>query len=183
MGDQVIWNFILLSALWSGFFCTLGVAILSRDIRLSELGIARIIWLLAVFGIIHGFHEWLELLEQLDRLSEAPDFAFFRPAMSACLSCSCFYFGLFLNIITIYGDQALKDDPRRGKDAYRPVSPLSLSAGGGRSRLRQPEGYLYPHRRFPRRVAVGNRPGNLLKNRTTFSSGCRAQFHPRRQVS
>ena len=59
-------NFILYLLYGLAFF-TLGVAILSRDIRLSELGIARIIWLLALFGIVHGFHEWLALLEQLEQ--------------------------------------------------------------------------------------------------------------------
>ena len=58
------WNFILYLLYGLAFF-TLGVAILSRDIRQSELGIARILWLLAVFGITHGFHEWFELLEQI----------------------------------------------------------------------------------------------------------------------
>lgn len=52
----MVWNFVLY-LLYGLTFFTLGVAILSRDIRLSESGIARIIWLLAVFGIIHGFHE------------------------------------------------------------------------------------------------------------------------------
>ena len=75
------WNFILY-LLYGLTFFTLGVAILSRDIRLSELGIARIIWLLAVFGIIHGFHEWLELLEQL-----APDVK--SPLFSAISSGRC----------------------------------------------------------------------------------------------
>ena len=60
----MVWNFTLYLLYGLAFF-TLGVAILSRDTRLSELGIARILWLLAVFGIIHGLHEWLELLDQL----------------------------------------------------------------------------------------------------------------------
>jgi hypothetical protein len=50
----MIWDYILY-LLYGLTFFTLGVAILSRDIRLSELGIARIIRLLAAFGIIHGF--------------------------------------------------------------------------------------------------------------------------------
>ena len=57
----MVWNFILYLLYGLAFF-TLGVAILSRDMRFSELGIAKILWLLAGFGIIHGFHEWFELL-------------------------------------------------------------------------------------------------------------------------
>ncbi len=101
------WNFILYLLYGLAFF-TLGVAILSRDIRLSELGIARIIWLLAVFGIIHGFHEWLELLEQFEPGIQTPTFSLFRLAVVSLSFLFLFYFGLFLNIISLHGDQALK---------------------------------------------------------------------------
>ena len=103
----MIWNFILYLLYGLAFF-TLGVAILSRDIRLSELGIARIISLLAVFGIVHGFHEWLELLEQLDPDIKTPTFSLIRLVVVNISFLFLFYFGLFLNIITHYGDQALK---------------------------------------------------------------------------
>lgn len=79
-------------------FFTLGVAILSRDIRFSELGIAGILWLLAVFGIIHGFHEWLELLKQVSlKFRLPPSFSFVWPlsvsrfcfsSISVCFSIS-----------------------------------------------------------------------------------------------
>jgi signal transduction histidine kinase len=101
------WNFILYLLYGLAFF-TLGVAILSRDIRLSELGIARIIWLLAIFGIIHGFHEWLVLLEQLQPSIKTPAFSLFRLAVVSLSFLFLLYFGLFLNIITLYGDQSLK---------------------------------------------------------------------------
>ena len=100
------WSFILYLLYGLAFF-TLGVAILSRDIRLSELGIARIIRLLAVFGIIHGFHEWLELLEQVQVASLGSQFKVFRLAVVSLSFLFLFYFGLFLNIITLFGDKAL----------------------------------------------------------------------------
>lgn len=106
----MIWNFILY-LLYGLTFFTLGVAILSRDIRLSELGIARIIWLLAVFGIVHGFHEWLELLEQLNPMLETYTFSLIRLIVVSISFVFLFYFGLFLNIITSRGDQALKTTP------------------------------------------------------------------------
>jgi two-component system NtrC family sensor kinase len=84
----MVWNFVLY-LLYGLTFFTLGVAILSRDIRLSELGIARIIWLLAFFGIIHGFHEWLELLEQFAPDVKSSAFFLFRLVVSVPLSCSC----------------------------------------------------------------------------------------------
>ena len=106
----MVWNFILY-LLYGLTFFTLGVAILSRDIRLSELGIARILWLLAVFGIIHGFHEWLELLEQLAPEVKIPLFSAFRLIVVSASFLFLIYFGLFLNIITLRGDQALKNTP------------------------------------------------------------------------
>ena len=106
----MIWNFILYLLYGLAFF-TLGVAILSRDIRFSELGIARIIWLLAIFGIVHGFHEWLELLEQLNPHIKTPTFSLIRLIVVSISFLFLFYFGLFLNIITLYGDQALRQSP------------------------------------------------------------------------
>lgn len=104
------WNFILYLLYGLAFF-TLGVAILARDIRLSELGIARIIWLLAVFGIVHGFHEWLELLEQLNPDIKTLFFSALRRFVVSISFLFLLYFGLFLNIITLYGDHALKTTP------------------------------------------------------------------------
>ncbi|MEN8189618.1 MAG: ATP-binding protein [Thermodesulfobacteriota bacterium] len=120
----MVWNFILYLFYGLAFF-TLGVAILSRDIRLSELGIARIIWLLALFGIVHGFHEWFELLEQLNPEIKNSVFSLFRLAIVSLSFLFLLYFGLFLNIITVYGDQALKTTPRAVK-ALIGISALSL---------------------------------------------------------
>lgn len=104
-------NFILYLLYGLAFF-TLGVSILSRDIRLSELGIARIIWLLAAFGLVHGFHEWLELFEQLHPDIKNSLFAYFRLAVVSLSFLFLLYFGIFLNIITLYGDHALETIPR-----------------------------------------------------------------------
>ena len=120
----MVLNFILYLLYGLAFF-TLGVAILSRDVRQSELGIARIIWLLALFGIVHGFHEWLELLEQLEPVIKTPFFTLFRLAVVSLSFLFLLYFGLFINIITFYGDQALKSTPRIAK-AMIGVSALSL---------------------------------------------------------
>ena len=106
----MVWNFLLYMLYGLAFF-TLGVAILSRDTRLSELGIARILWLLAVFGIIHGIHEWLELLEQLNPDVQSAGFSLFLLIVVSTSFLFLLYFGLFLNIITLYGDHALKTTP------------------------------------------------------------------------
>jgi two-component system, NtrC family, sensor kinase len=120
----MIWSFILYLLYGLAFF-TLGVAILSRELRSSELGIARILWLLAVFGIIHGFHEWLELLKQFNPEIQTPVFFQFRLLVISVSFLFLLYFGLFLNIITLYGDQALEITPRITKGLIG-VSALSL---------------------------------------------------------
>ena len=93
---------------------------------LSELGIARIIWLLAVFGIIHGFHEWLELLEQLNPDITTPSFSLIRLIVVGISFLFLVYFGLFLNIITLYGDHALETIPKTIKVVVG-ASVLSLT--------------------------------------------------------
>lgn len=120
----MVGNFILYLLYGLAFF-TLGVAILSRDTRLSELGIAKIIWLLALFGIVHGFHEWLDLLEQLEPDIVTEPYMLFRLVVVSISFLFLLYFGLFLNIITFYGDQALKTTPRPVK-ALIGISALSL---------------------------------------------------------
>lgn len=120
----MIINFILYLLYGLAFF-TLGVAILSKDVRFSELGIAKIIWLLALFGITHGFHEWLELLEYLVPAISTPIFSLFRLIVVSISFLFLLYFGLFLNSITFYGDQALKITPRVIKILIG-VSALSL---------------------------------------------------------
>jgi two-component system, NtrC family, sensor kinase len=104
----MVWIFVLYLLYGLAFF-TLGVAILSRDIHLSELGIAKILWLLAGFGIVHGFHEWLELLELLFPTVIDTRFSFFRLIVVSLSFLFLFYFGLFLNIITLRGDQGLQN--------------------------------------------------------------------------
>jgi len=106
----MVWNFVLYFLYGLAFF-TLGVAILSRDIRLSELGIARIIWLLSAFGISHGFHEWLDLLFLVAPEVQSPAFTFFKLALAGISFLCLLYFGIFLNFITFKGDQALKTTP------------------------------------------------------------------------
>jgi signal transduction histidine kinase len=120
----MVWNFILYLLYGLAFF-TLGVAILSREIRASELGIARIIWLLALFGITHGFHEWLEFLEHLSPAIKTSGFSLFRLGVVSISFMLLLYFGIFINIITYYGDQALKTTPRPVK-AIIGLSALSL---------------------------------------------------------
>ncbi len=102
------WNFVLYLLYGLAFF-TLGVAILSRDLRLSELGIARILWILAAFGISHGFHEWVELLEQFNPEILTPSYTIFRLTLVSISFFCLLYFGIFMFFIAYSGDQGVKN--------------------------------------------------------------------------
>jgi signal transduction histidine kinase len=51
----------LLYLCYGAAFLFLGVSILSKDMKGSELKLATSLWQLALFGFLHGAHEWLEL--------------------------------------------------------------------------------------------------------------------------
>ena len=51
-------------------FFSMGLVILVEAGRSGDLRIRYALWALAIFGIIHGFHEWLEALELLQLLPE-----------------------------------------------------------------------------------------------------------------
>lgn len=42
-------------------FFSMGIAVVSRDTRSSNLSLAPRLWLFAVFAFTHAFHEWSEL--------------------------------------------------------------------------------------------------------------------------
>ena len=51
-------------------FFAIGVSITSRDTRASQLKIASVLWLFALFAYSHAFHEWFELYQSFP----SPDF-------------------------------------------------------------------------------------------------------------
>ncbi len=51
----------LLYLFYGAAFLFLGVAIAAKDMKGSDLRLADNLWLLAMFGFLHGAHEWLEL--------------------------------------------------------------------------------------------------------------------------
>lgn len=106
----MIWSYFLYLAYGLAFF-TLGVAILSRDTSISELGIARILWLLAAFGIIHGLHEWLEFVTYLAVDQHGTYSAVIRLLIVSLSFLFLLYFGIFIIIITVKGDSALEITP------------------------------------------------------------------------
>lgn len=60
-------GFFILYLIYGLVFFTLGAAILARNLRYSSLRIARILWLFAVFALLHGCNEWMILFVRLNR--------------------------------------------------------------------------------------------------------------------
>lgn len=52
-------------------FFAIGVSITSRDMRSSNLNIAKAFWIFALFAYSHAFHEWFELYQNLPLPSSA----------------------------------------------------------------------------------------------------------------
>src|SRR5512135_296241 len=51
----------ILYLIYGPAFLFLGVSIVTKEMKGSELKLADSLWLLGVFGFLHGFHEWMKL--------------------------------------------------------------------------------------------------------------------------
>lgn len=47
-------------------FFTIGAAITSRDLRFSDLKVAKVLWIFACFAYVHGLNEWYELFLKMN---------------------------------------------------------------------------------------------------------------------
>ncbi|WP_277656695.1 sensor histidine kinase [Seleniivibrio woodruffii] len=82
-------------------FIILGVAVFAKDKRFSKLKIAGILWLLGLFGLIHGVHEWMDLY-RLFGFHEGDDIIFnpaFRLAVMSVSFLVLLVYGIRLNLI------------------------------------------------------------------------------------
>ncbi len=71
MSEDFHWvsrNMDLVFLIYGAAFIFMGVAIFSHPKRGSDFRLAGIFWLLAIFGLIHGVNEWLDMLK-LSRVS------------------------------------------------------------------------------------------------------------------
>jgi len=66
MGSEA--EFFILYLLYGLVFFLIGAAIISRDLKSSDLKIARILWIFALFAFIHGLNEWVELFMRSTRI-------------------------------------------------------------------------------------------------------------------
>jgi signal transduction histidine kinase len=67
-------NIVTVFFLYGLAFFSMGLAVWLESRRASEFRIARAMGSLAGFGIIHGFHEWIEMLQRLGNTSEVSRF-------------------------------------------------------------------------------------------------------------
>jgi signal transduction histidine kinase len=58
--------YFLVYLLYGLAFFTLGLSIMSKDLSRSRLHLAKYMYLLAIFGFIHGVHEWVDLYLRLN---------------------------------------------------------------------------------------------------------------------
>lgn len=79
-------------------FLSLGLTIFLRNERGSPLKASRILWLLAAFGFVHGFLEWMELWRVVH--GERPELAIARPIVLLASYVLLFEFGRQLVLIS-----------------------------------------------------------------------------------
>jgi diguanylate cyclase (GGDEF)-like protein/PAS domain S-box-containing protein len=95
-------------------FFALGLAVFLYPRRASELRLAKGLWLVGLFGLLHGLNEWMEMLARTAWSPEDPPFAVFKvvllPASFLCL--------------TLYGSVQIQ--MRRGRSFSLAALPVVL---------------------------------------------------------
>jgi two-component system NtrC family sensor kinase len=98
MGSEA--GFFVLYLLYGLVFFLIGTAIVSRDLKFSDLKIAKILWIFALFAFTHGLNEWLELFLRTTRYTaEGPLYVYLIGGQWLAFGLSfafLFWFGLQL---------------------------------------------------------------------------------------
>ena len=89
-------------------FYSMGLALLVESGRASELGFARSMRLLAGFGLLHGAHEWMDMLERGLGLYYG-----LEPPICLCWLRLALLVASFLALLA-FGEQLLTRDDRKG---------------------------------------------------------------------
>jgi two-component system, NtrC family, sensor kinase len=88
----------LLYLFYGASFLFLGVSIASKDMKGSDLQLADKLWLLGMFGFLHGAHEWLELGPLIEGANLTYNQIFAEKAAAAFLAVLSFLFLLQFGI-------------------------------------------------------------------------------------
>lgn len=67
-------GFFVMYLFYGLVFFTIGAAIASKNLRLSKIKVAHVLWILALFALTHGLSEWLELFLRMNREHLAGEF-------------------------------------------------------------------------------------------------------------
>src|SRR5512140_3394268 len=81
----------------------LGVSIVTKEMKGSELKLADSLWLLGVFGFLHGFHEWMKLGQMIEGKNLSARQIISGEGISVVLLVLSFLFLLQFGISLIHG--------------------------------------------------------------------------------
>ena len=88
---------------YGAIFLFLGVSIAAKDMKGSELRLADSLWLLGMFGFLHGTHEWIELGILVEGNHLTIQHIFSIKMLSVLLVFFSFMFLLQFGILLIWG--------------------------------------------------------------------------------
>ncbi len=100
----------LLYLFYGAAFLFLGVAIAAKDMKGSDLKLANSLWMLGIFGFLHGAHEWLELGPLIEGRNLAFQQIFVEKAVAAALVVFSFLFLLQfgISLVRVLGDRQVQ---------------------------------------------------------------------------
>ncbi len=99
---------LLLYLFYGGSFFAIGVAITSRNRRLSSLSIAKYLWIFALFAYFHAAHEWLEMFFRLKPIPLPDTFFLTASIFKLTMVSLSFFFLLFFGASIIKPETAGK---------------------------------------------------------------------------
>ncbi len=91
-------------------FLFLGISISAKDLKASELRLANSLWMLGIFGFIHGIHEWFQLypLIQGEQMSLQDIFLVKLILLSMAILSFCFLLQFGLSMISSLDKKRMK---------------------------------------------------------------------------
>jgi len=105
VSENLGFNFVLVYFIYGLAFFSMGLAMMMEAWRSPLLAEARVLWPLAIFGLVHGFHEWLEIA-----LIVRNWFGFNNPTFTPILRLALLVFSFAS--LALYGMQVLHPNGR-----------------------------------------------------------------------
>ena len=112
-------NIILIYFLYGPAFFIMGFAVLLESVRSSELKFARALRPLAVFGLMHGIHEWGEMFEKVLALTQNYRFTVDEHILRVMWLAGSFIALLIFGTLMITASSSTTTPPRRWCGSFR----------------------------------------------------------------